>query len=1013
MKEIFCYGKEDWCNRDVLSVNRMETRPFYLGYENKSLALKGDRTASRRFCSLNGQWKFQYLEHPYRAPENFFAPNFDDSSWDLIPVPAQWQFHGYGKPHYTDAVSIFPLAEPPVIQALNPTGLYRTHFLVENCDEETILRFDGVESAFHLWVNGSFVGYSQVSRCTSEFDVSDFVQPGENILAMRVYQFCDGSYLENQDMWWLGGIIRDVSMIRRPKIHLSDYKVDSWLDSKLKNGQLTVSMEVENHGDPCQTKLNLTLMSEGRSIWSTDVYPEMIDSTGTCTVEVSANLCEVRHWSAETPYLYDLLIELWSGEELIEIYPEKVGFRRIEVVNGLMYINGSPLKLKGINRHDWSCECGRAITYEHMLWDLTMMKRHNINAVRSSHYPNHPDFYDLCDRLGFYVMDEADLECNQVQVAGNMEFISNNPKWEASYLDRVSRMARRDKNHPSILFWSMGNESGYGCNFAACYRFLKEYDPMRLVHYEEDTGARTADIYSSMYTNQSKMEQKGRQSWRNKPHIICEYAHTMGNGPGGLAEYWEIFERYPRLQGGFVWEWIDQSILHNGVMTYGGDYGDWPNNGNFCADGIVTADRKFYPAIQELKKVLEPVRVVDVKIDTGEVALFNRYDFTPLNTLYVQSTVGPMGYELKPERVSLPAIAPQETGVVKLFDPAVLKDFPTGQDIWLHMSFRFCDPPAWCDNTHEVTFGQVLLRKATHEASPVRQTESCYLTTNQKSVKIEVGETIYEFDPVQGLLERCIVGGQELICQGMDFHFYRAPLDNDVNEKQKWEQALVRSVVNVVRTVEVEDLEDRVQITVEKAYHPFVLDWHIDLKVIYTITPNGQLTVEVWGDPKGKLPASLPRIGMRMQLSPSCEKVKWYGRGPGECYCDCKNGFPVGVYKSTVSDMYFPYVRPQEHGNRTDVRWVWLGGEHVGLRFKGDPLFNFTALHYSTEELDRATHTDKLHKDENVWLTLDYRHHGIGSASWGAETTESHVLLPEPFHFTWEIQPMSGEKLIE
>ena len=1011
MKQVFRYGQEDWRNRGVLSVNRLEARPFYIGYENRALALAGDRRASRHFQSLNGQWKFQYLEHPYCGPDDFFSPDFDDSAWVLIPVPAQWQFHGYGAPHYTDAVSIFPLTEPPTIQALNPTGLYRTLFQSEASEEETILRFDGVESAFHLWVNGVFVGYSQVSRCTSEFDISEFVHPGTNLLALRVYQFSDGSYLENQDMWWLGGIIRDVSIIRRPKLHLSDFKVDSWLDARLKNGQLSVSMQLENHGESCEAELKLTLLSAGDVIWSKHTAVAM-GCGESQTAAVSTEIDGVNHWNAETPYLYDLLIELSAGERTVEIYSQKVGFRRIEVVDGLMYINGAPLKLKGVNRHDWSCDCGRAISYEHMRWDLETMKQHNINAVRSSHYPNHPDFYDLCDAMGFYVMDEADLECNQVQVIGNMELISDNPSWEAAYLDRISRMVRRDKNHPCILFWSMGNESGYGRNFAACYRFLKAYDPVRLVHYEEDVCARTADVYSSMYTNQAKMDQKGRQTWRSKPHIMCEYAHAMGNGPGGLEEYWEIFERYPRLQGGFVWEWIDQSILREGVQTYGGDYGDWPNNGNFCADGLVTGDRRCYPAIMELKKVLEPVRVADVNLRTGEVTLVNRYDFSSLDTLYAQVTIGSAGQNFKSYRLPLPPVSPQKAGVVHVFCPDDLAGCPADQDIWLNMSFHYCTPPAWCGPAHQVTFAQALLRQGTPAAASGAARTPCQVNASEHAITVTVGGVVYCFDPAQGLLERCTVDGQTLIQKGLDFHFYRAPLDNDINAKKEWERALVSRMVNVVHSVEVEEREDQVSIAVSKAYHPFTMDWQIDLHVVYRIFPDGTLAVEIAGNPRGKLPASLPRIGMRMQLDRRCERVRWYGRGPGECYCDCKSGFPVGLYESTATDMYFPYVRPQEHGNRTDVRWVWLGSESTGLRITGEPLFNFTALHYSTEDLEQAAHTDALHADESIWFTLDHRHHGVGSASWGAETTESHVLQPEPFQFTWQLKPMSEQELL-
>lgn len=1012
MIKNFNFGHEDWCNREVLSVNRLAPRPFYLGYENAELALGGDRSASSRYRSLNGRWKFCFVEQPSHSPDNFFLPEFDDSGWDTIPVPAQWQLHGYGKPHYTDATSIFPLTEPPVLQAINPTGIYRTHFAVEDTATETLLRFDGVQSAFHLWVNGEPAGYSQGSRCTSEFNVTSLVKPGDNLLAVRVYQFCDGSYIENQDMWWLSGIIRDVSVISRPKLHLTDYKVDSWLDQSLKDGELTVTLELENNGDDCQADIKLTLMADGQSVWSSQLGVRVTTSEPIQKLQATATIPGAKHWNAEFPYLYTLMIELCSNGHTLEVYPQKVGFRRIEVAaDGLMYINGAPLKLKGINRHDWDGQTGNVVTHEQMLWDLTQMKLHNVNAVRSSHYPNHPDFYDLCDEMGFYVMDEADLECNQVQVAGNMEFISNNPRWQASYLDRVSRMAERDKNHPSILFWSMGNESGYGCNFAECYRFLKEYDPMRLVHYEEDRHARTADIYSTMYTNHSKLEQLGRQSWRTKPHILCEYAHAMGNGPGGLSEYWEIFNRYPRLQGGFIWEWIDQSIQRDGTQTYGGDYGDQPNNSNFCADGMVTATRSLYPAIAEMKKVLEPVRVVDIDREAGEVTLQNCYDFTSLNSLYALVTLGAPGHDQKPVKIALPDILPGEMGKLQIFDPALTEALPKDSDIWVNLSFRYCNPPTWCGGDHQVAFWQQQLRKAVPVAAPAPRSKVSLLECSEKAIVISAGETVYSFDTCGGLLESCTVSGRRLITKGLDFHFWRAPIDNDANMKSIWEESLVHRTVNVVHSVHVEELDNAIRLCIKKAYHPFVLDWSIQLDICYLITPDGGLTVTVSGDPQGKLPATLPRIGMRMKLDGCCEQVVWYGRGPGECYRDCKTGFPVDVYHSTAGDMYFPYVRPQEHGNRTDVRWVWLGDEQDGLLFSSGELFNFTALHYSTESLEAANHTSDLQPDSDIWLTLDHRHHGLGSASWGAETTESNMLLPEPFDFSWKLMPMQGSQL--
>ncbi len=1007
MKQIFRFGTEDWRCREVLSRNRMKTRPFYVGYESTELAKKGARSASKNFLSLNGAWKFRYVDQPYHCPDGFFEADFDDSTWDDTPVPSQWQMQGYGKRHYTDALSLFPMTEPPTIQSQNPTGIYRRNFEITGDDRETILRFDGVESAFHVWINGHPAGYSQGSRLTSEFNISGLVHPGKNQLTVRVYQFSDGSYLENQDMWWMGGIIRDVSLIRRSKLHLSDFKVDSWLNSDLETADMQLSMELENHDQEAEISMQVCLIDGEQIIWNQELSCEKIPEKAYRELKMTAHLNAVKSWNAEAPFLYTLLIALTSGDELIECYSQKVGFRRIEVKeDGLMYINGKALKLKGVNRHDWDCRLGRAITRKEMLWDLVQMKRANINAVRTSHYPNHPDFYDLCDEIGMYVMEEADIECNQVMYVDNARFLSDNPLWKTSYLDRVERMVHRDKNHASVLFWSLGNESGYGCNFAACYEMVKAYDPVRLVHYEEDRDARTADVYSSMYTTQSQLDQLGREKWRKKPHIVCEYAHAMGNGPGGLDEYWEVFRRYPRLQGGFIWEWIDQSILNEGVMTYGGDYGDYPNEGAFCSDGLVSADRQLYPDMREVKKAFEGVTLISLDIQTGEAVFENRFDFTNLDHFSAEITLGTPGKAIKFYKKNMPEIKPGNTGVFQVYNPSDIEIMPEDRDIWLNIHVNYLEPPKWANGDQDVAFSQVLIRKAVQNKQEL-QTGPIHVESGEKEIIVHVANAEYVFDTSEGMLKSCFVDGIPKIIQGKDFHFWRAPIDNDRNVKLDWEKKLVKHTLNVVHQVELESSESSVLIRVKKEYRPYVLDWSIHLEVSYRITPDGELHICVSGDPRGKLPKTLPRIGMRMLLSDTCEHAVWYGRGPDESYRDFKCGAPLGVWHRDVTDMYFPYVRPQEHGGHTDTRWVWLGNEHSGILFSSTETFSFTALHYSSEQLDAAGHTSDLIADRNIWLTLDHMHQGLGSASWGAEATDSQKLIPEPFYFSWSMKPAS------
>ncbi len=1021
MKLEFNYRLEDWNNINVLDRNRMQTRPFYCGYTDKETALTFDRTKSGNYQLLNGMWNFSYFQTPIDVPEDFMMPDFDDSIWDKMVVPAQWQLNGYDYPHYTDAISLFPITDEPSIQIDNPTGAYRQRFAFQKSDDmECILRFDGVESAYHVWVNGKFVGYSQGSRLTSEFNITDFVQNEENILAVKVYKFCDGSYLENQDMWWLSGVIRDVSVIKRKKLHISDYKLDSLLTNNYKDGSFTANVEVENSTQTQQEVLLETQLYNGKQKIFEKSHSLTVQPKNKETIEIKELIPDIKVWSAETPDLYNVVITLKDKhKKTIEVYSQRIGFRSVELKDGLILINGKAIKLKGVNHHDWNQYNGRCITASDMKMDLMMMKENNINAIRTSHYPSHPDFLDLCDQMGFYVMEEADLECNQMAyIIGKMNKISDDPLWEASYVDRVERMIRRDKNHASIMFWSLGNESGFGHNFVASGRFAKSYDPTRLVHYEEDRDATIADMYSSMYTRHNVLELLGRDVSKKKPHIVCEYAHAMGNGPGGLKEYWEIFNKYPRLQGGFVWEWIDHGIKQKDekgteYFTYGGDYKDYPNSSSFCCDGLIQADRTPTPALEQLKKALEPVKLSGFDQSKGTIEITNRYDFILLDNLKCIFKVESLGNTLLEKEIDLTGIQPHSSKELNLYNPDELQ-IPQGySEWWLNISFAYKNKPDWLVRENlEVAVHQEKIE--TPQMLPLQHQSDKTITVEEKNGKIHITGQDFEalFDRIHANLCGYTFHGENMIEKGFDLNLWRAPLDNDKNMRLMWENEMVSTLKNIVNSVTVEYDDKHATITCSQVFAPIVMEWKILYNAVYTIDAEGVITIETDGVPVGTLPECFPRIGLRFALNEECEQVEWYGRGPKETYCDCKEGNPIGLYQSTVDEFFFPYVVPQETGNREDTRWVVLSKKDgVSLCAVAKDKFSFSALYYSAEDLTQATHTNQLKKQEKIYLSLDYGQNGLGSASWGVEALEKDRLKPNPFHFVWKLFGLESKQV--
>ncbi|WP_372632703.1 glycoside hydrolase family 2 TIM barrel-domain containing protein [Cohnella sp.] len=1000
---------KDWENIQVLERGRAKSRAYFIPFPSASEALGYDRGSSPWFKSLNGFWKFKYAERPDLAPEKFYEEGYAIGAWDDIRVPGHWQLQGYGNPHYTDLYYPFPV-DPPRVPNDNPTGCYVRQFELPGHwnGRKIAIKFDGVDSAFHVWINGQFVGYSQGSRLTSEFDVTPYVIGGVNRLAVRVYQWSDGSYLEDQDMWWMSGIFRDVYLVAEPAaVRIADYRVVTELDENFRDAILSVRAELAGTLVTGNLKLRL-LDAEGAEVAAAESAVEG------GVVDIAVPVRGPALWSAESPALYHLTLELFDrAGRLAEAVAQRVGFRTIEVRDGQFLVNGKAILLKGVNRHDHHPDTGRTVSLATMREDVLMMKRHNINAVRTAHYPNDPRFYDLCDEYGLYVMEETDLETHGFEPLGNISRLSDDPQWEDAYVDRVRRMVERDKNHPSVLFWSLGNESGFGCNFRAMSAWCKENDPTRLVHYEEDREAEVCDVVSTMYSSVEKMEGFGKLEDHPKPHILCEFAHAMGNGPGGLKEYFETFDAYRRLQGGFVWEWIDHGLTlrqEKGRIdyAYGGDYGDEPNNGNFVIDGLVRPDRTPSPGLIEYKKIIEPVKVEH--LGGGRVRMVNRYDFLTLDHLSVSWSLAIGGRPLRSGVLALPSIEPGESAEMDV--PFGEQGVGRGEEEWLNLSFALKADQAWAKAGHEVVWAQFLLREAGVQAVPG---EGAVLACTEEGRRIAVGNDRFRatFEASRTGLSSWTADGKALTLGGPRLNFWRAPIDNDMYVVADWRKAHLDRLTERVDRFRWERLgASAIRARWTSRIAPPVHDWGFRCETTYTVTGSGLVVVDVLGMPEGKPPAMLPKIGLQLELPGDAKHVEWYGRGPGESYSDSKQAGKFGVYEMTVDELFTPYVYPQENGNRTDVRWVSAtDGAGIGLLAAGAPTLEFSARRYTDRDLEAAKHESDLAPREFITLNLDYRQNGLGSNSCGPAQLPPYAVGSEEFRFRILLAPyLAGDQ---
>ncbi|KAL0931305.1 beta-galactosidase/beta-glucuronidase [Colletotrichum truncatum] len=994
----------DWTNLNVLHRNTLAPRAHFYSYASEEAALSFDRRQSE-FLSLNGTWKFHYDQSPFEAP---IWETANVTSWADIEVPGMWQRQGYGIPHYTNINYPFPIT-PPNVSYINPTGSYWREFEVPDNweeDQQIRLRFEGVDSAFHVWVNGEEVGYSQGSRNAHEFDITDYLTPGKaNSLAARVYQWSDGSYIEDQDQWWMSGIFRDVYLIPFPRSAIVDYFVNTEIDDSFESGTLRLNATIQ--GDPGDMSVKL-LSPSGDTLdeWtgpSSDIYEHRIEGE------------DFHLWSAETPTLYTILVTFNN-----RTISQRIGLRRVEIIGSNFYVNGKAITIYGVNRHEHHHITGRTVAYENMRADLILMKRSNINTIRTAHQPPHPDFFDVADEIGFYVISEADLECHGFGKAEKTKeeagkWTSDNLDWEAAYVDRAHQVVERFKNHASVIIWSLGNECFYGQNLDTMARWIRQRDPSRIIHYEPDRNATSVDMYSQMYESPTSiLEFIGNHT--DKPFILCEYAHAMGNGPGGLKEYIELFRTEPLIQGGLVWEWSNHGLLKKEgdieYYAYGGDFGDYPNDADFIMDGLTLSDHTPMPSLNEYAKAIQAI-TVNLTGDGHQMVVTNHFDFHDVNDFSASWHIIQDGQEpTSRQPLNLPSIPAGEQRTVNL---------PTGNssfagESWVTVEFALKNDTVWAEKGHVVAWDQLHLNapatgNRTRRDVSVRARQSGNLTVKQDRthLKVENGESSFDFDLLQGNVTWNI-NGVDVFQRGPELFFYRAQTQNDESEEGDgpiWVKARVNSMHTQVRDVRWQESDGGLTVNYKVRVAPKALEWGVEADLTYTVSSDS-LTVHARGDFEGKTkPEVVPRIGLMAVLPTDFNEVSWFGRGPGENYKDTKEGCRIGQYKSSVEDLFTYYDYPQENGNREDLRWLQIsngaGGVTLDARRSEAEPFSFTAQRYLPYDLDDAKHPYDLKPLNMTVLHLDYDNNGIGSATVGPRPFEQYRCYAEAFDFTFDL----------
>lgn len=1000
----------NWENYHLLHENRMAPRAYFFSYPSVEKARTFQRELSQSFFQLSGQWKFNYFNHPLLVPEEFY--NSEMNGWSTITVPNMWQMEGHGIAQYTDEGWPFPI-DVPFVPSDNPTGAYQRKFTLNDdwLTRQILIKFDGVETYFEVYVNGHYVGFSKGSRLTSEFDISAFVYQGENLLSVRVMQWADSTYIEDQDMWWMAGIFRDVYLVGQEKIHINDLIIRTDFADDYCDATLSAKLQLSNlTGHTAQNyQLEFALFDGKQQIAAGQ--QTISNVTEQTSVTFSQLIHAPRKWSAEDPYLYHLVVTLKNADgEIVNIVPQRIGFRDIKVRDGLFYINNHYVKLHGVNRHDNDHMKSRAVGIARMEKDIILMKQHNINSVRTAHYPNDPRFYELCDVYGLFVMAETDVETHGFVNVGNLSHITNDPDWQPVFVDRIERHVHAQINHPSIVMWSLGNESGYGCNIPAMYNAAKAIDDTRLIHYEEDRDAEVVDVISTMYSRVQMMNAFGEFP-HAKPRIICEYAHAMGNGPGGLAEYQNVFDKYPCIQGHYVWEWCDHGILAHDEQgrqfyKYGGDYGDYPNNYNFCMDGLLYPDQTPSAGLKEYKHVIAPVKIRNFDKKTGQVTIENRFWFSTLAGYTIQVDFVAEGETIATQHLQLSHLAANSDETITL----TLPEFDE-RETFVNFTVRKVEATAYSASNHEIAVYQFPVKENTASATDFNC--GCVTALQLEETRLSWHICGYNFNltfsKLNGKLTDWVVDGTPYIFASPRLHFFKPMIDNHKQEYEGlWHPAHLQIMQEHLRSMQVTCQNGNVIVEVKSIIAPPVFDFGMRCTYRYDIHPDGYVNVALSGERYGDYPHVIPAIGMDMGLNQSFSEVLYYGRGPGENYPDSNKANVIGRYNTTVQDLFINYPYPQNNGNHQDTRWLALMDRHgSGLFVKPCRPLHFSAWPYSNENIHQAQHQNELIESGYTTLNLDDQIMGLGSNSWGSEVLDSYRVYMNHFAFGFTLVPFN------
>ena len=1000
-------------NLNVLHENTMPARAYYIPASKRMDNLVEHREESDRMQLLNGTWKFQYFNSIYDIQDSFFEKNYDTENFDEIQVPSVWQMAGYDTHQYTNIRYPFPF-DPPYVPQDIPCGAYVHNFEYSRDEKasKAFLNFEGVDSCFYVWINGSYVGYSQVSHMTSEFDVTDVLQDGTNTVAVLVMKWCDGSYLEDQDKFRMSGIFRDVYILKRPKQAISDYHIKTRIEDMLAK----VEIEMKFY-----SPLNVKISIEDKN--GAVVALGSIDEEGTAVLEIASP----ELWNTENPYLYKLILETEN-----EVIVDHIALRKIEIKDQVIYLNGQKIKFRGVNRHDSDPVTGFTINPEQITTDLTLMKQHNFNAIRSSHYPNAPFFYEMCDKYGFMVIDEADIEAHGPFMIYRKEDtdynrfkrwnekIADDPVWEEAIVDRVKLMVERDKNRFCIVMWSMGNESAYGCNFEKALEWTKNFDPDRITQYEsaryrnydETYDYSNLDVYSRMYPALSEIQEYLDKDG-SKPFLLVEYCHSMGNGPGDFEDYFQMIQDNDKMCGGFVWEWCDHAIAHgtaeNGktIYAYGGDHGEEIHDGNFCMDGLVYPDRTVHTGLLEYKNVYRPARVISYNKESGELVLHNYMDFDDLKD-YVK-----ISYELTQDGLVISkgilpefSVAPHGEGKTNL-----KISVPENGKCYLKLIYHLKKELPLLDEDHILGFDEIEVSKDDAKCKLAEKwmqktavDSELQVNENDTQIHIKGREFAYTIDKRTALFTEMKFAGREYLNHPMELNIWRAPTDNDMYIKSEWKKAHYDKAYTRAYTTEVVQGKHGVKITSHASVVAETVQKILDVTITWKIEAAGKIDADIAVTKDDEFP-DLPRFGVRMFLDKKLSAARYFGMGPQESYCDKHQAASHGLYHANVDDLHEDYIRPQENGSHYDCEYVELNNSRYGIVASAEKAFSFNASYYTQEELEKKTHNYELIESDSVVFCVDYALNGIGSNSCGPVVLEQYRFDDVLFRFQFTLIP--------